>query len=395
MSQQKENISTEVNPRPVENKEQNHHSPENPNPQESHKQEGHDNQHKGHEHAKKRKVGPIVLNTLLLLAIAGGLFWVATLFFDFGKNEITNDAQVEQFITPINARVGGYIEKIYFTEHQPVKKGDTLVVINDNEIRIQLAQAEAAYLDAVASRNVTSSSVNTVSNNVGVSEANIAEAQARLENLEANYRRYESLLKDEAVTRQQYEQVKTEYDAARARYRGLQKQKQTTQLSTKEVKSRLAVNDANIKRAAAALDMAKLNLSYTVITAPYEGVVGRRTIQEGQLLQPGQALVPIVRADQVWVVANYKETQTGKLAIGQPVEIEVDAIKGKVFKGKVTAISEATGAKYSAVPTDNSAGNFVKIQQRIPVRIEFTPDNQPADLEKLRAGMNVEVKALL
>ncbi|RNI31938.1 HlyD family secretion protein [Rufibacter immobilis] len=344
---------------------------------------------------KKRKVGPMVLNTLLLLAVAGGLLWVASLFFDFSHHEVTNDAQVEQFITPINARVGGYIDQIRFTEHQPVKKGDTLVVINDNEIRIQLAQAEAAYLDAVANRNVTSSSVNTVSNNVGVSEANIAEAKARLENLEVNYRRYESLLQDEAVTRQQYEQVKTEYDAARARYRGLLKQKQTTQLSTQEVKSRLAVNDANIKRAAAALDMAKLNLKYTVITAPYDGVVGRRTIQEGQLIQPGQALVSIVRAGQIWVVANYKETQTGHLSIGQKVEVEVDAIKGKVFTGQITAISEATGAKYSAVPTDNSTGNFVKIQQRIPVRIDFTSANSPTDLDKLRAGMNVEVKALL
>ncbi|GAB2534137.1 HlyD family secretion protein [Rufibacter soli] len=348
-----------------------------------------------HHHPKKRKKGPIIMNTLLLLAVAGGLFWVATLFFDFNKNEITNDAQVEQFITPINARVGGYIEEIRFTEHQPVKKGDTLVIINDNEIRIQLAQAEGAYLDAVANKTVTSSSVNTVSNNVGVSEANIMEAKARLQNLEANYRRYESLLKDEAVTRQQYEQVKTEYDAAQARYRGLQKQKKSVQLSTKEVTSRLAVNEANIKRASAALDMAKLNLKYTVITAPYDGVVGRRNIQEGQLIQPGQALVPIVRADQVWVVANYKETQTEHLAIGQKVEIEVDAIKGKKFEGQVTAISEATGAKYSAVPTDNSTGNFVKIQQRIPVRIEFSSSNQKSDLEKLRAGMNVEVKALL
>ncbi|KAA9332814.1 HlyD family secretion protein [Adhaeribacter soli] len=344
---------------------------------------------------KKKKTGPLVTNILLLGVIAFGLYWVANLFFNFSNTEVTNDAQVEQFITPINARVGGYIEEIRFTEHQRVKKGDTLVVINPSEIKIQLAQAEAAYLDAVASKNVTSSSVNTVSNNVAVSEANIAEAQARLWNMEQNYKRYANLLKDEAVTRQQFEQVKTEFDAAKARYHGLLKMKQTTQLSTKEVKSRLAVNEANIKRAEAALEMAKLNLKYTVITAPYDGVVGRRTIQEGQLLQPGQALVAIVRSGQVWVVANYKETQTANLSIGEPVEISVDAVNGIVFKGKITAISEATGAKFSAVPTDNSTGNFVKIQQRIPVRIEFTEANKKADLEKLRAGMNVEVKATI
>ena len=351
--------------------------------------------HTEHTNHKKRKPGQVILNVLLLAAIAGGLFWVANLFFDFKKNEVTNDAQVEQFINPINARVGGYIEEIRFTEHQPVKKGDTLVIINDSEIRIQLAQAEAAYLDALASKNVTNSSINTVSNNIAVSEANIAEAKARLWNVEQNYKRYKSLLKDEAVTRQQYEQMKTEYDAAKARVAALVRQKQTTQLSTQEVKSRLAVNDANIKRAQAALDMAKLNLKYTVITAPYDGVVGRRSIQEGQLIQPGQALVSIVRGDQVWVVANYRETQTSHLTIGQPVEVTVDAIEGKVYQGKITAISEATGAKYSAVPTDNSTGNFVKVQQRIPVRIEFTEANGKQDLELLRAGMNVEVKAIL
>jgi membrane fusion protein (multidrug efflux system) len=353
------------------------------------------NAHATHTKPKKRKTGQIILNLLLLVAIAGGLIWVAGLYFDFSKNEVTNDAQVEQFINPINARVGGYIDQIRFTEHQPVKKGDTLVIINDNEIRIQLAQAEAALLDALANKNVTSSSVNTVSNNIAVSEANIAEARARLWNVEQNYKRYKSLLKDEAVTRQQYEQMKTEYDAAKARLEALERQKQTTQLSTKEVSSRLAVNDANIKRAEAALDMAKLNLKYSVITAPYDGVMGRRTIQEGQLIQPGQALASIVRSDQVWVVANYKETQTGKLSVGQPIEITVDAIEGKVFEGKITAISEATGAKYSAVPVDNSTGNFVKVQQRIPVRIEFTEENSKEDLEKLRAGMNVEVKAIL
>jgi membrane fusion protein (multidrug efflux system) len=344
---------------------------------------------------KKRKPGQIILTVMLLLAIVGGLYWVAGLYFDFNKNEVTNDAQVEQFINPVNVRVGGYIQQIRFTEHQPVKKGDTLVIINDNEIRIQLAQAEAAYLDAQANKHVTSSSVNTVSNNVSVSEANIAEAKARLWNVEQNYNRYASLLKDEAVTRQQYEQMKTEYDAAQARYQALVRQKQTTQLSAKEMQSRLAVNDANIKRAAAALDMAKLNLQYTVITAPYDGVMGRRTIQEGQLIQPGQTLASIVRADQIWIVANYKETQTGRLSIGQPVEITVDAIADKVYRGRITAISEATGARYSAVPTDNSTGNFVKIQQRIPVRIEFSPENKTQDLERLRAGMNVVVKALL
>lgn len=354
------------------------------------------NHHKDKEHTTRRKKSRVnLLNVVFVVAIVGALAWIANLYFRFENSEITDDAQVEQFITPINARVGGYIEEIRFTEHQPVKKGDTLVIIDDSEIRIQLAQAEAAYLDAIASKNVTSSNVNTVSNSVAVSEANIAEAKARLWNIEKNYKRYANLLEEEAVTRVQFEQAKTEYDAAQARLHSLLEQKESTQLSTKEAKSRLAVNEANIKRAAAMLDMAKLNLQYTVITAPYDGVVGRRNIQEGQLIQPGQALVPIVRSSQVWVVANYKETQIGKLRVGQPVQVRVDAIEDEVFQGKITAISEATGSRFSAVPTDNSTGNFVKIQQRIPVRIEFTSHNSSEDLNRLRAGMNVEVEAKL
>jgi membrane fusion protein (multidrug efflux system) len=237
--------------------------------------------------------------------------------------------------------------------------------------------------------------VHTVSNNTGVAEANIAELDARLETARKNERRYANLLRDEAVTRQQYEQVKAEYDAMRARRQALSGQRQSTELSTAEVRSRLRGNEANILRTKAALDFAQLNLSYTVIRAPYDGTVGRRTLQEGQLVQPGQALVSFVRADQQWVTANYRETQISRLHVGQKVRLTVDALQGQAFEGTVTAISEATGARYSAVPTDNSTGNFVKVQQRIPVRIEFTAANAPESLRKLRAGMNVEVEAQL
>jgi len=138
--------------------------------------------------------------------------------------------------------------------------------------------------------------------------------------------------------------------------------------------------------------MAKLNLSYTVVTAPYDGFMGRRTLENGQFIQAGQTVSNIIRGNEKWITANYKETQIANIYVGQEVRIKGDAFKGKVFHGKVTAISEATGSKYSLLPTDNSAGNFVKVQQRIPVRIDLT-DISFADKALLRAGMMVETEA--
>lgn len=340
---------------------------------------------------KSNRVKTTVINMLVFALAAGGFYWLVTNYFHLNEDNFTNSAQVEEFINPVNTRVAGYIKEIKYSEHQAVKKGDTLVVLDAREIRTQLAQAEAAYQNARASRNVTASAVNTVSNNVNVADANIAGAKARLWNAEQNLNRYKNLLASEAVTRQQFDQVKTEYDATRAAYETLISQKNTASLATGETRSRLGVNDAEIKRTAAMLDMARINLSYTVITAPYDGIMGRRMINEGQLVQPGQQLGTIVLKGQKWVTANFLESQMPGVKIGEKISLTVDALGGKQLVGEVTAISAATGSKYSNVPVDNSTGNFVKVQQRIPVRIEFTPDNKKEDLDMLRAGMNVNV----
>ncbi|MFT3902774.1 MAG: HlyD family secretion protein [Niabella sp.] len=336
------------------------------------------------------KVG--VVNLITFVAIAGLFLWVVKKYFHIGEDDFTNAAQVEEFINPINARVSAYIKEIRFIEHQPVKKGDTLIILDNREILTQFSQAEAAYQNALASRNVTSSTVNTVANNINIAAANIAGAKARLENAAKNLERYENLVNAEAVTRFQYDQIKTEYDVAKASYEALINQKASAGLSTSETKSRLALNDAEINRTKAALDMAKLNLSYTVITAPYDGVMGRRVINEGQLLQQaGMQVATIVLNDNKWVSANFLESQMPKIAIGNKVRLTADALGGQEFEGVVTAISAATGARYSAVPTDNSSGNFVKVQQRIPVRIELTPNNKKEDVQKLRAGLNMNI----
>lgn len=340
---------------------------------------------------KKNRIKAVISNIVVFTVIGFGLYWLIAQYFHIGDKTYTEAAQVEEFINPINTRVSAYIKEIKFIEHQKVKKGDTLVVLDDREILTQIGQAEAAYQNALAQRVATSSSVNTVSNNVNVMESNIAGAKARLWNAEQNLNRYKNLLASEAVTRQQYDQVKTEYDAQKAAYQTLINQKQSANLSTVEVKSKFGIIDAEIKRTKSALDMAKINLSYTVITAPYDGVMGRRTISEGQLIQPGQQVATIVLNGQKWVTANFLESQMPNVKTGEKMMMTADALGGKQFEGVVTAISAATGSRYSNIPTDNSTGNFIKVQQRIPVRIEFTPSNKKEDIEKLSAGMNMNI----
>ncbi|MEO9211381.1 MAG: HlyD family secretion protein [Ginsengibacter sp.] len=340
----------------------------------------------------KSRTKVILANLLVFAIVAGGFIWLVRGYFHIGNKDFTNAAQVEEFINPINSRVSAYIKEIRFTEHQPVKKGDTLIVLDEREILTQVAQAEAAYQNALASKHVATSSVNTIANNVNVTDANIAGAKARMLNAEKNLQRFENLVKSEAVTRFQYEQIKTEYDVTKSTYEVLLSQKQSAGLSTTEAKGRLGLSDGEIKRSKAALDMAKLNLSYTVIIAPYDGIMGRRMIQEGQLLQqPGMQVATIVANDTKWVTANFLESQMPNIKIGQKIKMTADAVGEQSFEGVVTAISGATGSRYSMVPTDNSSGNFVKVQQRIPVRIEFTENNNKEIVDQLSAGMNMNI----
>lgn len=354
--------------------------------------------------AKKRRRS-LLINGLMLALVLGGLYFALRSFINVENDHFTNAAQVESFINPVNSRVSAYIKEIKFQEHQSVKAGDTLVILDNREILTQLGQAEAALMSAKAARNATSTSVRTASNNVGTvasnaeaAKANIEAARARLWNAEQNLKRYQNLLKDEAVTRQQYDQIKTEYEAQRAQveaqisqYQSVINSTASSRLTVNEVQSKLGLNDAEIKRAESALEMAKINLSYTVITAPHDGIMGRRSVNIGQLINAGQQVATIVDNNNIWITANFREKQMGNVQIGGLATIKVDALNGKIFEGRVTAVSGATGAKYSNVPVDNSTGNFVKVQQRIPVRIEFTDKNKPEDLRALRAGMNVEV----
>jgi Multidrug resistance efflux pump len=338
--------------------------------------------------AKKTK--KLVFNIVVGLLLVGGIVWVFSHFIHLGNVEFTDNAQIQQQIVPINSRVQGFVKEIRFKEYQPVHKGDTLVLIEDAEFRYRLAQAEADYQNALIGKKAMGTTIQTTQSNIGVTDATIEEAKARLENAAKEQTRYKNLLAQKAVTQQQFDDINTNYRAAKARFDQLLRQRNSTSLVKSEQNIRLNQNDAAIKLAKAAFELARLNLSYTVIVAPCDGVTGRKNIQEGQLIQPGQALLDVVNSNEKWIIANYRETQTANIRPGMPVEVKVDAVPGITFKGVVQSLSKATGASYSLFPQDNSAGNFVKVEQRIPVRIVLSAQNKPDDLAQLSKGMNVE-----
>lgn len=327
---------------------------------------------------------------LAIIVIAVAAIWVCGRFIHIGNVEYTDNAQVMRQIVPVNSRVQGYIKEIRFNEYEPVKKGDTLVVIDDADMRLRVAQAMADYQNALAGRKVAGRSVATATANVSVSDASVAEAKAMMELARADLARYEALIEKNAVTRREYEAAATEYEARKARYDMLAHQRSASSSAVDETRTRIGQNDAGVELAKALLETAKLNLSYCVIVAPCDGFASRKDILAGQLVQPGQTLLDIVDADDVWVTANFKETQLRHIKEGSAVEIAVDAIPGEVFRGKVVSLSHATGAALSIMPQDNSAGNFVKVRQRVPVRIELLPENDTEKVARLRSGMNVE-----
>lgn len=339
----------------------------------------------------RRKTKVLIYNIVVVAFLLCGIIYVVSKFVHLGHVEFTDNAYVHRHITPINCRVQGFIREIRFEEYTPVRKGDTLVIIEDTEFRLQEAQAEAALLNALAGQRASATTVATMQSNIDVNDAAIAECGVQLENARREDERYERLLARNSVTRQQYDNVHTAYLAIQARYEQLTRSRRSTALVKNEQSHRLEQNDAGIKVAQAVLELARLNLSYTVILAPCDGVLGRKDISAGQLVQPGQTLVDIVDSGDKWIVANYRETQLAHIHEGDRVDIRVDALPGCRLTGTVQSISDATGSAVSMLPTDNATGNFVKVEQRIPVRIAIDDTTSEA-YRRLRAGMSVECK---
>ena len=324
--------------------------------------------------------------------IAVGLIvWGVIFLYQLYNYEETNDAQVEEYINPVTSRVAGFIREIKYEENQDVKKGDTLLVIDNSEYKLQQEEGEAALANAEAQIGVMESNVQTTAKVSIASQSQIASAKAKLLRQQQDYNRYAKLFKVESATQQQLENSKAALDVATSEYQSALENYQASLSKVNDIRSQKAVYEAEIKRRQALLNRNKLDVGYTIIRAPYDGKMGRRTIQEGQLVQAGQTLAFIVDKEAgKWVIANFKETQISHMHINGPAEITTDAFPDQKFKGTIVSLSPATGARFSLLPPDNSTGNFVKIVQRIPVKIKLTESKEV--LEQLRAGMNANVK---
>ena len=227
-------------------------------------------------------------------------------------------------------------------------------------------------------------------NDINVAESNIEKAKIEKENSFTTYSRYQRLLEKEAVTRELFDHTRTDYDVKKTQYETLLKGQKNVILKKKQQEQKLKQVEAQIRLAELKRETASLHLSYTVVIAPCDGVIGRKNIQVGQLVQNGQTLVDIVDSREKWITANFRESQIAHIREGQKVEIKADAYPGESFMGIVQSLSDATGAAFSLIPQDNATGNFVKVEQRIPVRIEFDAQTSQECLKRLRAGMNVE-----
>ena len=335
---------------------------------------------------RETRISKWVLNIVGVSIIGYGIYWVAGMFVDMNEFETTDDAQVEQFIAPVNIKVPGYVKKIHFTEHQYVTAGDVLLELNDSELKIQLMQAEAALMDAIAGQEVLNVTTEKSESNIAVLNSGLAELKVRLKNLKSDYDRQQKLYEQNAATLEGVEKLRTEVAAMEIKLDAMKTQKKMAKLGVTEVSKKGGNMEAAILRAESGVEMARLNLEYTTIRAPFSGWLGRRTMTEGQLVNAGQTITYIIPDTPKWIVANFKESQITNLHINQKVSITVDAYSHKKFVGKISRIAEATGSKFSLIPQDNSTGNFVKIQQRIPVKIEFDRLSLK-DNEKLVVGM--------
>lgn len=335
------------------------------------------------------KISTYIYNTIVIICIAAGALYAACQFMYFGGGEVTDNARVCQNIVPQNCRVQGFIREVRFAEFQEVKRGDTLVIIEDAEFRLRLAQAEADLTRAERGLKGTASSIHTTKTSISVTDAGIEAARVQMENAERENTRFEKLLQQDAVTQQQYDNVHTRYLSAKAGYEQALRSRNTQTAVVTEQGHHLSASEAAIELARAQVELARLNLSYCYVIATCDGVVGSKDIHVGQLVNPGQTLVSIVDSSEKWVEANFQESQMPNIQVGDKVSFTADAVPDVEYTGVVERISDATGSAFSLIPVDNATGNFVKVEQRITVRIRIDAHDH---LNKLHGGYNVVCK---
>ena len=337
------------------------------------------------EKKSRKRILPIILS----LIVIGGIGYGIREYIYSLHNVTTDDAQVDGDISPVNARVSGYINEILFSENQLVTKGDTLVKIDDRDLLLKVEQAQAALDNAIANVAVVKANISTSAANSSTTQSNIEQSKIKVWKATQDFNRYQSLLADKSITQSQFDAVKADKESAEAALVSAQRQLTASNTQLTATQQQVAVAESQVKQKQADLDFAKLQLSYAVVTSPASGVVSKKNIQPGQLVQPGQLLFSVVTDSNNFIVANFKETQLEKMKEGQAVDVQIDAFPHEKLTGKVYSFSGATGARFSLLPPDNATGNFVKVIQRVPIKITVYLPKEFAT--KLRPGMSAKV----
>jgi membrane fusion protein (multidrug efflux system) len=353
--------------------------------------------------AAPKRSNKVFIIVLVLLVVLGSWFGI-TKYTHAQHHAETDDAQVEANISPVIPRISGYVNEVRVKDNQLVKKGDTLIILDNRDLLVRLHASEAALATAQSNLNAAQATTRAAQSGIATSQAGVSTIGAQIEAAKItvwratqDYDRYANLIKDHSITQQQYEQALAAKQTSEKQLQILVEQQKQAQTQTSSVASQsnatsqqIGVVNATIKQREVDVEDAKLNLSYTVITAPQSGLVSKVNVQAGQYLQAGQSLFSIVLDENIWVVANVKETQFENIRVGQRVIVHADAFPGHDFEAKVASFAAATGARFALLPPDNASGNFVKVVQRLPIKIEFV-NTSDSVLKQLRAGMNVTV----
>ena len=339
----------------------------------------------GERQEEPKKRNPLVLLILAVVLLAGGYYGFTR--YQFAKaHESTDDAQVEGDVYPVLPRVGGPVLEVKVDENIRVKKGDVLVTIDPADYQQRVNAAEAALFAAQAQVTAARAGVGTANANVRTAQTGIGVSQANQERLQKDLKRSDLLRKQDIIPQSEYDAVQANLKATAAQRATATDQVSVARQQVAVASQQIAVAQAVVKQRQADLDNAKLQLSYTTIVAPQDGIISKKNVQPGQVVGPGQQLFGIVGSARTWVVANFKETQLEDMKVGQAVKLEVDAYPNEEFNGHIESLSAATGARFALLPPDNASGNFVKVTQRIPVRIAL---DKADPQHPLRAGMSV------
>ena len=340
------------------------------------------------ESQAKKKKSPVRFIILAVVLIGGGIFGFKKIQFAM-NNETTDNAQVETQITPVLPRVAGYVKNIAVNDYDSVKAGQLLVNLDDDELQTQLAQMEADYKAAEADISNAKAALNNAVVSLKVNKGNIDLNNVKVQQAKEDFDRNQNLFNDQAITKKQLNDSRFALEQANQQVNNSKNDLSTAETRIAILQSAINKSEAVLASKAATIQQQKLKLSYSKIYSPAAGRIGKRNVTIGQFVQAGTPLFSVVNDSTFWVVANFKETQIKKFHEGMPVELRLDAFPDIRISGKISTLSEATGARFSLLPPDNASGNFVKVTQRVPVKISIDDPARYKDI--LRAGLSVDV----